>query len=99
MDVCNQEAVGAFEEKPLNRNEVISKIIFKDFDFLESCKSATTDQFLSAAAQLCHMDSNLAEQVWLQNFPKLWAILDGRQRNVRAFVVFSFVLTLALFRF
>lgn len=82
MDVGNQESV---EGKPLNRTETITKIIFKDFDFLETCKDITTDQFLLATAQLCHMDANLAEHVWLQSFPKLWAILEEHQKNVRSF--------------
>ena len=31
--------------------------------------------FLSAASQLCHMDTGLAEKLWLELYPRLWTIL------------------------
>lgn len=82
MDLSNVDSNPSIEEKPTNRSETISKLITKDVEFIEVSKNVTTDQFLVAAAQLCHMDTALAEQVWLQLFPKLWAILDEQQRSV-----------------
>ena len=35
--------------------------------------------FLSAASQLCHMDTGLAEKLWLELYPRLWTILLVRQ--------------------
>lgn len=83
MDLSNVDSNSALEEKPVNRPETISKMITKHYEFVRMSKSLTTDQFLLAAAQLCHMDTGLAEQVWLQVFPKFWDILDEQQRNVR----------------
>lgn len=83
MDISTVESNSVTDEKPLNRAERISKLITKHFEFVETCKNVSTNRFLLAAAQLCHMDTNLAEQVWLQNFPKFWAILDEQQRTVR----------------
>lgn len=82
MDLSNVDSNPTLEEKLINRTETISKLITKHYEFIEVSKNVTTDQFLVAAAQLCHMDTALAEQVWLQLFPKLWNILDEQQRSV-----------------
>lgn len=87
MDLSNVDSNPALEEKPLNRTDTIKKLIAKHYEFIEISKGITTDQFLMAAAQLCHMDTALAEQVWLQLFPKLWSILDEQQRNVSFFLI------------
>lgn len=75
------EANSVTEEKPVVREETI-KMIKKHHEFIQASRSITTDQFLVAAAQLCHMDTSLAEHVWLSLFPKLWAILEEDQRSV-----------------
>lgn len=82
MDMSTTESNSVAEEKPLNRAERVTKLITKHFEFIETCKNVPTSRFLLAVTQLCHMDSNLAEQVWLQNFPKFWSILDEQQRAV-----------------
>lgn len=82
MDLSNVDSNPSIEEKLINRSETITKLITKHYEFIEISKNVTTDQFLVAAAQLCHMDTSLAEQVWLQLFPKLWDILDEQQRSV-----------------
>lgn len=82
MDLSNVDSNPSLEEKTINRTETITKLITKHYEFIEVSKHVSTDQFLIAAAQLCHMDTSLAEQVWLQLFPKLWEILDEQQRNV-----------------
>lgn len=43
--------------------------------FLKISRNITTEQFLLAAAQLCHIDTNLAEKLWLSLFPQFWKIL------------------------
>ncbi|XP_017777683.1 PREDICTED: transformation/transcription domain-associated protein isoform X2 [Nicrophorus vespilloides] len=80
MDLTNVDSNPNTDENSVNFGNVM-KIINKQHEFLESCKTTTSHRFLMAAAQLCHMDTQLAEQVWLQMFPKLWSILDERQRN------------------
>lgn len=89
MDLSNVDSNPSLEEKLLNRSETITKLITKHYEFIEVSKNVTTDQFLIATAQLCHMDTALAEQVWLQLFPKLWDILDEQQRSVSTFFFIS----------
>lgn len=60
-------------------------LIGKQSDFLETARKVRTEQLLIAAAQLCHMDEQLAHWVWINMFPKLWSILDERQLTVTNF--------------
>lgn len=73
----------------------LSQLIARQAKFLETARDVRTSQFLSAAAQLCHMDTNLAESVWLDMFPRLWAILNSRQQEV--IVILIYVLNLINF--
>lgn len=81
VDLSNVDANPVVEEKPVIREETI-KMIKKHFEFIQASRNITTDQFLIASAQLCHMDTSLAEHVWLSTFPKLWTILEENQRTV-----------------
>lgn len=91
LDLTNVESNPTIEEKPINRAETISKMIKKHYEFIEVSRNVTTDQFLIAAAQLCHMDTSLAEQVWLQFFPKIWQTLEEEQRNVLVPEILPFI--------
>ncbi|KAF5288690.1 hypothetical protein FQR65_LT11955 [Abscondita terminalis] len=91
IDRSNLESNTVVEEVAQNRNENISKLISKHFEFVEVSVNVTTDRFLTAAAQLCHMDTDLAEQVWLQLFPRLWDILDDQQRNALTQEILPFI--------
>lgn len=69
-------------ERPVaNRQAVLMKLITAQGDFLDSIRRVKTEQLLVATAQLCHMDTNLAEKVWLEVFPRLWSILDESQQQ------------------
>ncbi|KAK9874414.1 hypothetical protein WA026_002761 [Henosepilachna vigintioctopunctata] len=81
VDLNNVENTQVEDNKPINRAETLSKMIRKHFEFIEVGRNVTTDQFLTAATQLCHLDTSLTEQVWLSLFPKLWEILEEDQRN------------------
>lgn len=71
MDLSNVENSNQLtEDKPLNRAETLSKLLSKHYEFIEMSRKVTTDMFMNAAAQLCHMDTGLAEQVWLDMFPR-----------------------------
>lgn len=92
LDLPNVEAATSSspeEEKPVDRAEIISKMIKKHYEFIEVSRNVTTDQFLIAASQLCHMDTGLAEQVWLNFFPRIWEVLEEEQRNVGIFLGFN----------
>lgn len=78
-------------ERPVaNRNAALIKLISRQAEFLEANRKIKTEQLLVATAQLCHMDTPLAESVWLSVFPRLWSILDeGQQQSlVREMVPF-----------
>ena len=49
----------------------LNQLIGRQYKFLESVRDFKTIQFLSAMAQLAHMDTGLAEHTWLQFFPQV----------------------------
>lgn len=54
-------------------------------------KEATSAEFAVAVSQLCHMEASLAEAVWLEAFPRLWATLESGQRAALAHELLPFV--------
>ncbi|XP_057664226.1 transcription-associated protein 1 [Diorhabda carinulata] len=90
VDLSNIDANPLVEEKPVIREETI-KMLKKDYESTEIARNITTDRFLLATAQLCHMDTALAEHVWLSMFPKLWTILEPEQRNILAQEIVPFI--------
>lgn len=75
----------------LSRVRQITSLVDSQLEFVKKCSNITTNRFLLAAAQLCHMDTELAEQVWLQMFPRLLDILDEQQRNTLVQEILPFV--------
>lgn len=78
-------------ERPVaNRNAAVQELISRQAEFLEANRKIKTEQLLVATSQLCHMDTSLAENVWLAIFPRLWEILDEGQQQalVREIVPF-----------
>lgn len=47
------------------RRDTLVELIYKQAEFLEANRNIRTDQMLVATSQLCHMDTQLAESVWL----------------------------------
>lgn len=69
-------------ERPVvNRQAELTKLISRQSEFLDASRKIRTEQLLVATAQLCHMDTQLAEKVWLDVFPRLWGILDEGQQQ------------------
>lgn len=81
MDISNVDSNQGSEEKPLTRLEKITKMLSEHFKFIESCRNITTDQFLNNVSQLCHLDTSLADHVWVQLLPRLWANMNEVQRK------------------
>lgn len=79
-DLNNDDAMQT-EDNPGSRMEYVMGLVSKHYDFIEMSRNTTSYRFLVAAAQLCHMDTSLAEQVWLSMFPKFWSVLDEQQRQ------------------
>ena len=63
-----------------NREKCLMKIINAQFKFLQSNREVTSGKFLSSAVQLCHMDTKLAENIWMITFPRLWLTMSENQR-------------------
>ncbi|XP_012269997.1 transformation/transcription domain-associated protein isoform X2 [Orussus abietinus] len=81
LDLSNVDPATVPEEIGTCRKANLTQLIAKQGEFLENARKIRTEQLLNAAAQLCHMDTSLAERVWLDTFPRLWAILDEHQHN------------------
>ncbi|KAL7737489.1 hypothetical protein ACLKA6_007623 [Drosophila palustris] len=62
------------------RRDTLVELIYKQAEFLEANRNIRTDQMLVATSQLCHMDTQLAESVWLSFFPSIWNIFTDDQR-------------------
>ncbi|XP_058465654.1 transcription-associated protein 1 isoform X1 [Malaya genurostris] len=86
MDMSVDSNISRHEEseRPVaNRQAALAKLISRQAEFLEASRKVRTEQLLVATAQLCHMDTVLAEKVWLDVFPRLWSILDqGQQQSL-----------------
>ena len=59
----------------------LATLVNRQIKFLESGKEVTSSQFLEAVAQLAHMDTSLAEVLWLDLFPRIWKVLGERQQQ------------------
>ncbi|XP_034140404.1 transcription-associated protein 1 isoform X2 [Drosophila guanche] len=62
------------------RRDTLVELIYKQSEFLEANRNIRTDQMLVATSQLCHVDTELAESVWLAIFPRIWNIFTEEQR-------------------
>ncbi|KAH8404548.1 hypothetical protein KR009_006495 [Drosophila setifemur] len=62
------------------RRETLLELVFKQAEFLEANRNIRTDQMLVATSQLCHVDTQLAQSVWLVFFPQIWNIFSEDQR-------------------
>ncbi|XP_011505966.1 PREDICTED: transformation/transcription domain-associated protein [Ceratosolen solmsi marchali] len=91
IDLSNIDPVIAPEELTSGKQTSFAQLIANQADFLERSKRIKTEQILNAAAQLCHMDTSLAERVWLDTFPRLWNILDEHQQNILIAEIVPFV--------
>ncbi|XP_067013941.2 transformation/transcription domain-associated protein [Anabrus simplex] len=64
-----------------NRKVSMRQMIVRHSNFMDSIRSTFSIELLTAMAQLCHMDTKLAESVWLQLYPSLWKLLDNKQHT------------------
>ena len=65
----------------------LEKLASKLTSFLTDARSIKTGQYLTSVAHLCHLDTELAHQVWVDLFPRVWGALSDRQREVYVFLV------------
>ncbi|KAI1279601.1 Transformation/transcription domain-associated protein [Halotydeus destructor] len=65
---------------PSDPKQNLQFLLTKQIKFLDSLKETRTLNFLIAISQLCHMDTQLAQHMWIQLFPLLWKTLNDRQQ-------------------
>jgi len=70
----------------------LENMIDRNVDFMNDLKAMKLGELCSAIAQLCHMDSSLAEKVWLVLFPAIWESLNSTQKTVNTSNKFNFML-------
>lgn len=86
------ENAGKKEETPQsNRKAALLQLIARQSKFLDTVREIKTFHFLLATAQLCHMDTTLAERLWLDLFPRIWSMLSERQRNTLQNEIIPFI--------
>ena len=61
----------------------LEKLTTKLNGFLNDARNIKTGQYLLSVSQLCHLDTDLAHHIWLDLFPKIWAAISERHRQVR----------------
>ncbi|KAH8256520.1 hypothetical protein KR032_001949, partial [Drosophila birchii] len=62
------------------RRDTVLDLVYKQAEFLEANRNIRTDQMLVATSQLCHIDTQLAQSVWMSIFPRIWSIFSEDQR-------------------
>lgn len=91
MDLSNVDSAIVPEEIITSGKATLTQLIAKQDEFIQNAKKIKTEQLLLATAQLCHMDTSLAERVWLDTFPRIWSILDEHQHNTLIAEVVPFI--------
>nr|XP_042899044.1 transformation/transcription domain-associated protein isoform X5 [Parasteatoda tepidariorum] len=67
------------------------KILTSILKLQETLREIKTINFLAATAQLCHLDTSLAQYIWIQMFPRIWKILSDKQQSALNNELVSFV--------
>lgn len=79
-DCSSSNLPGSRHPSGNSRVKVIN-LLSSQWKFYQSTNDVYTSHFLAGAAQLCHMDTNLAEWMWRQLFPRVWEILTDKQQQ------------------
>ena len=79
------------QNRLLGQRASLNQLVASQFKFLESGKDYKTLDFLQATAQLAHMNHELAEDIWLNFFPRVWRILSDKQRDTLANEMVPFI--------
>lgn len=83
MEINSVDAKPSEELLQTSNKKTLSDLLARQLKIMEGLQDTKTINFLIAAAHLCHMDTSLAERVWLDIFPNAWKILSENQQNVR----------------
>ncbi|XP_038044323.1 transformation/transcription domain-associated protein-like isoform X2 [Patiria miniata] len=77
-------AASVSSKKSSDLKQQLQMLISKDIKFIESLRDAKTFNFLTALSQLCHSDTEMTHQLWVDLFRRLWKILNEKQQTLLA---------------
>ena len=60
----------------------LEKLAGKLTQFLVESRSISVGQFTLSLAQLCNLEGSIAFSIWVKLFPKMWAVLSEKQKQV-----------------
>ncbi len=75
MNVDNDELV-----KP-PRDQLVDMIINNQFNLFEFCKKIKNSELIVPLCQICHINSELAHQIWIQLFIQMFNLLNPKQQQ------------------
>uniref|UniRef100_A0ABM0MIW8 Transformation/transcription domain-associated protein-like n=1 Tax=Saccoglossus kowalevskii TaxID=10224 RepID=A0ABM0MIW8_SACKO len=79
------------KSQPLDPKQHLQIMTARHGKFIESVREIKTITFLKAVSQLCHNNTELAHQLWIDLFPRLWKILTDRQQTGLASEIVPFL--------
>jgi len=77
----------------------LEPLISRHIKFMDNLEAMKLGDICSAIAQLCHMDSGLAEKIWLVLFPAIWESLNSTQKTVSIQNYFNAIILFIMFTF
>lgn len=63
------------------RRQLIDKLVKNQFQFFEFCKTVNNGDIVVSLCQLCHYNSELAHQIWIQLFIQMFNLLNPKQQQ------------------
>ncbi|GIY45226.1 hypothetical protein CDAR_3771 [Caerostris darwini] len=90
-DDANIKADPSTPSQSSDAKQTVQALISKQLKFYESLSQMKTIHFLDATAQLCHLDTALAQYLWIQLFPRLWKIFTEKQQTALSNEIVAFV--------
>lgn len=78
---CPSSSIPGTKQSSTNSRSKVVNLIAGQWKFYQGANEVYTSDFLAATAQLCHMDTGLAEWVWKQIFPRIWRILTEKMQQ------------------
>ena len=88
---CGTGSLPGSRQSSINTWVKVQNLLNGQWKFYQGTSEVYTSHFLAATAQLCHMDTSLAEWMWRQIFPRIWRILTEKMQQSLANEIPAFV--------
>lgn len=63
------------------RDQLVTMLIKNQFNLFEFCKKIKNSELIVPLCQLCHINSDLAHQIWIQLFIQMFNLLNPKQQQ------------------